>query len=541
MKKIKLYLSAALISSLFSACATTVEVASVSSGMGDEKQAKLMLKLPSSGYFVDAVYGKNGKVLTTLRKPYLSGSYYLDVWNLENGKRAFTIQENLPSISVIDNSGELIASVSEKSTIKVTSIKTGSLVRTLRSPLEKQKGGCLFGSSDVAPGITSLAFSPDGKIIAAANTSGKVLIWDIEKESPLKSIPWHIKEAFISKIAFGNDSSTIIIGGGDTYYRTESRTGYRSECASYSKGVCTSYRSVPYTYYVQVAWYKPLVKIININTNAIVGSEQNNYEGIVSAIAVSAGNKVAIGISSSNSVEIMDMKCARSADIKAGPWIKSLSFSKNGSNLIAGNMNGSVIVAETASGKILDNKKRHLGAVISVAFGSSPERYITIGDSTVRTWDFKENRQTALFTQLKEKAWVASLSDGKYDGTEDGIENLTWIIGDQSIPLKNFGSSFRTEGVIALMFRDNASQKSVLSIASQLIGTVKQINGNEIIVSSGRSNQTINIGDIMFLVSDNKKIPLKVTFPMMSVAKCQAVNIVDFNKIRTGMPVFSDR
>jgi WD40 repeat protein len=77
-----------------------------------------------------------------------------------------------------------------------------------------QSGGLV--NENQSERITTLAFSPAGRLLAAAGASGPdVLIWDIEESEPALLIPQAVDGCSIESLAFRPDGRLIVVGGID--------------------------------------------------------------------------------------------------------------------------------------------------------------------------------------------------------------------------------------------------------------------------------------------------------------------------------------
>ncbi|MGE3368005.1 MAG: toll/interleukin-1 receptor domain-containing protein [Rhizobiaceae bacterium] len=72
--------------------------------------------------------------------------------------------------------------------------------------------------------ITSMAVSPDGRLLAASDATGLIALWEVQTLTKLRSLRGH--QAEVRKIAFSPDGATLLTGGRDGTARIWStRTG----------------------------------------------------------------------------------------------------------------------------------------------------------------------------------------------------------------------------------------------------------------------------------------------------------------------------
>jgi len=144
------------------------------------------------GNICDLLLSKDGKTL-------VSNTYYgsrtVCVWEMVTGKllRQFPGCFERRNIALSPN-GKLVA-VGQEKTILLWDIDSGKEVCRLAHP-----------------DATGFAFSPDGKILAAADHGPYILMWDIAIGKNIAEIPWQRGNSSVAQLTFTPDGKTLIAG-----------------------------------------------------------------------------------------------------------------------------------------------------------------------------------------------------------------------------------------------------------------------------------------------------------------------------------------
>ena len=119
-----------------------------------------------SDRFKKVAFSPNGKKIATV-------NFFADpevrLWNVNTGKHLQTLSHPVEIWSVaFSPDGNIIATGSNNGTIRLWNTNTGKHLQTLRGHVRSTQ-------------IMSFAFSPDGAILASGNNIGEVLLWEIHK------------------------------------------------------------------------------------------------------------------------------------------------------------------------------------------------------------------------------------------------------------------------------------------------------------------------------------------------------------------------
>ena len=202
--------------------------------------------------------------------------------------------------------------------------------------------------------VTSTAFSPDGRYIAASTDTGIVQIWDVQTG---KEIADFDVTDYINGIEYTQDGSQII---------TEDYTGY--------------------------------VKIWDSSTGKLISWFRAHPDG-GGQIALSAdGNRIAT--TSAAAMKVWDIKDGTLLlTLSDTANITTLSFSKDGTRIATANNDGYITVWDVSTGEnLLKFSASSKGCIPEVIFNKETTGIITSDDcGAVRFWDITQNKSKELF------------------------------------------------------------------------------------------------------------------------------------------------
>ena len=293
--------------------------------------------------------------------------------------------------------GTMLASGSQDETVKLWAVATHTNIATLR------------GHTD---GVWSVAFSPDGKMLASGAgdpgvrfpADNTVKLWDMETNTNVATLEGH--EGRVSSVAFSPDGQILASGSDDE-----------------------------------------TVKLWDMETNTNVATLEG-HEDRVSSVAFSPDGKILAsgGGTFDNTVKLWDVETNTNVATLEGheDGVSSVAFSPDGKILASGvgdaffpeffpeSSDNRVKLWDVASGEPIASLGGHTGEVWSVAFSPDGTMLASAGgtfDNTVKLWDVDSAEPTA---SLKGHADVVSsvafLSDGTRLAARSGITILVWDV-----------------------------------------------------------------------------------------------------------------
>ncbi len=153
------------------------------------------LQVPDGGWMESVAFSPDGNLLAS--HSLLSGQVY--VWQVSDGKLLNTLEgenDGYAGHVAFSPDGATVA-LGKNTHVLLWHIPDGKLLRTLESQA----------------GIESIAFSPDGSLLASGSSDGAIQLWQVSDGSLLHTLTGHTSG--VSGVAFSPDGQLIASGSGD--------------------------------------------------------------------------------------------------------------------------------------------------------------------------------------------------------------------------------------------------------------------------------------------------------------------------------------
>lgn len=141
--------------------------------------------------------------------------YDIKLWDVATGKVRTTLKRNNQFAFVhavaFSPDGKTLASVSENRNVRLWDLATNKERATLQGHTKEDQE-----TSEPVCGVMSVAFSPDGKTLAAASHDMTVKVWDVAT-SKRSTLQGHTHAVFA--VAFSSDGKTLASASGDMTVR----------------------------------------------------------------------------------------------------------------------------------------------------------------------------------------------------------------------------------------------------------------------------------------------------------------------------------
>ena len=297
--------------------------------------------------------------------------------------------------------------------------------------------GVLKTSQERANQFNSMAFSPDGKLLVTAGEDGTARLWDTQTQKQLYVLKAH--KGKLNSATFSPDGKLLVTAGEDGTARLwDAKTKKQLSVLKWHTGAVLGGRFSPDSKLLVTRGKDNNISLWNIKGQQLAVFKQ--HQGLVNSVAFSPNSQLLATAGKDSTAILWNHKGELLHVLKGHQGqVTSVAFSPNGKFLVTGGQDNSVRLWNT-KGKPLKNKlvPEHQGDIYSIAFSRDGKLLATSAkDNTLRLWDTKGKLLMVLKenqTQLNTNMFAP---DGKLLATagEDGIARLWDTSGKQFLVL----------------------------------------------------------------------------------------------------------
>jgi parallel beta-helix repeat protein len=235
--------------------------------------------------------------------------------------------------------------------------------------------------------VHSVAFSPDGKILASGSWDWTIKLWDVATGKEIRTLSGHTGS--VHSVAFSPDGK-ILASGSDE------------------------------------------IKLWDVTTGTLLRTLQG-HTAFVESVAFSPDGKILASGSWDNTIKLWDVATGTLLRTLQGHtyYVYSVAFSPDGKILASGSDDHTIKLWDVATGRELRTLRGHTGGVDSVAF--SPDGKILASgsrDRTIKLWDVATGTEIRTLTGHTSYVYSVAFSpDGKVLASgAGGGEILLWDV-----------------------------------------------------------------------------------------------------------------
>ncbi len=392
--------------------ATAAEVQSKSA---DEVKAKIFVQLGHSSSIYSVAYSPDGHIAASG-----SSDKNIKLWDVASGRelRTLTGHSDVVGSVAFSPDGRTIVSASWDETIKLWEVSSGLELYSVKNPRTAQSMNiprkAIFGS---------VAFSPDGRTIAAGDIFGSLWILDAASGKVLNS--WICYDYIvnsshspgINSFAYSSDGRTIVTSGDHDIKVWEASTGRQLRSLSMGADLASTIALSPDGHTLVASRYTKDTTLWDISNMQLMDTLLSRVS--ISAAAFSPDGHSLVTSTTGTGFTLWDVDSRRDRSVHPRTdgleWITSLAFSPNGHTVVSGHYNGVLSFWDTKNERQLNTVRGH-SQVKSIAAISKDGRTFATGssDNRINLWDAASGRVFRVLSGHEEPVTGAAFSpDGR--------------------------------------------------------------------------------------------------------------------------------
>lgn len=279
--------------------------------------------------------------------------------------------------------GKLLASGSWDETVRLWDVVTGTLWKTIEPPQEQKSF------------IYSVAFSPDGKLLAVASGYNGITIWDVTSGKLEQSLS-EDQHPHVYSVAFSPDGKLLAAGNSDkTVKLWDVATGRLRQTLSGHAGMIQSVAFSPDGRLLASGSWDNTIKVWEVDAGTLQQTLSGHSQGVY-CTAFSPDGKLLASGGGDATVKLWDVATGalqRTLHSTSGiDIVESVAFSPEGKFLASGQQLSMIKIWEVATGGINESLSlpgQYSGEYIALSpdgklLASAP------GDRIVRIWRLKQ-------------------------------------------------------------------------------------------------------------------------------------------------------
>ena len=316
-----------------------------------------------------------------------------------------------------------------------TVAKTSSSYTSTQKLQEQCQSGLQWKNAKVknfaqhSDAVGSVAFSPDGLMLASGSKDKTIQIWDLATGKSIRTFPGD--SSTVWSVSF--DSSGTKLATGTGFWRVmlwDLKTGQATRTLDHTASVWSVALS-PDGKLIASGSGDKTTKISDATTGALIYNLPDHTDFVYS-VAFTPDGKSLVSASKDKKITIVDVATGKLLKTIEGhgDQVRSIAITPDGKTIVSGSYDESIKIWNLETGDLMRSIKGHSDDVVSVAI--SPDgKFIASGskDKTIKIWDLATGELLNTLTGHTDEVYVVTFSpDGKTiaSGSKDNTIKL-WL------------------------------------------------------------------------------------------------------------------
>lgn len=390
---------------------------------------------------------------------------------------------------------------------------------------------CVF--AETFGGIFSVAFSPNGKLLATGDSNGEIRLYNVASGKQLLSCKGHT--GWIWSVAFSYDGHFLASGSNDQTVKIwDTSTG---QCFNTLQGHQAGIRSVAFSVNNQIlvsGSEDQTVKLWDIST-AHCFQTLEGHNGGIQSVALSVDSRLLATSSDDQTIKLWDINANSCLQTLKGHTrrVYSIAFSPDNQIIVSGGHDQTVKLWDVNTGKCLQTLNEHVDLINSIAFSSNGLIFASGSDDhTIKLWDVSSGRCLKTLQGHTSRVWSIDISS-------DGLL-LASSSDDNSVKLWDISSGrcIKTlEGYINVIWSVRFSADGLVLASSSSDKNVRLWNastGQCLNSLQGHSKRVTSVAFSPLCINEatseeEKKFSAKVSYILASGSEDKTVKVWDVN------------
>ncbi|PSB21592.1 NACHT domain-containing protein [Phormidesmis priestleyi ULC007] len=255
-------------------------------------------------------------------------------------------------------------------------------------------------------GITSVAFSPDGQLLATSDTNGDTQLWNASQGQQLGVFKGHA--GWVWRVIFSSDQQTLASCGQDHTIRLWNiHTGQLRSILHGHTSIVTDIAFSPDAQQLASSSEDQTIKLWDVETGQCLKTFYG-HGACVWSVIFHPHDRTLISAGEDNAIKVWDIATENCLKTLIGhqQWVKTIVLSSDGQMLISGSFDSTIKLWDLHTERCLETLVGHQGVVFSVSL--SPDGKILASgsyDQTVKLWSLQTGECVRTLQKHTNRVW----------------------------------------------------------------------------------------------------------------------------------------